>query len=145
MQLIRPGTLVPGRELVPARADIPDGPVSLLTAEDERDEAEIVAAEIEKMLGGASFHAFDSGTVDGRDRTEHQLSFADFAVLSRTSAQAAAVAEALGRRGFPVQRRSHSRLADMPGVPEILASLAAPVAELRWPRRARPVTARDAS
>ena len=27
MQLIRPGTLVPGRELVPARTDIPDGPV----------------------------------------------------------------------------------------------------------------------
>ena len=130
MQLIRPGTLVPGRELVPARADIPDGPVSVLIAEDERDEAEIVAAEIEKMLGGASFHAFDSGTVDGRDRTEHQLSFADFAVLSRTSAQMAAVAEAVGRRGFPVQRRSHSRLADMPGVPEILASLIAPVAEL---------------
>jgi len=130
MQLIRPGTLVPGRELVPARTDIPDGPVLLLSAEDERAEAEIVAAEIERMLGGASFHAFDSGTVDGRNRTEHQLSFADFAVLSRTSAQAAAVAEALGKRGFPVQRRSHSRLADMAGVPEILAALAAPVAEL---------------
>jgi DNA helicase-2/ATP-dependent DNA helicase PcrA len=131
MQLIRPGTLVPGRELVPARADIPDGPVLALTADDERDEAEIVAAEIEKLLGGASFHALDSGTVDGRDRTEHQLSFADFAVLSRTSGQAAAVAEALGKRGFPVQRRSHSRLADMAGVPEILAALAAPAGEGR--------------
>jgi DNA helicase II / ATP-dependent DNA helicase PcrA len=126
MQLIRPGTLVPGRELVPARADIPDGPVLMLTADDERDEAEIVAAEIEKLLGGASFHALDTGTVDGRDRAEHQLSFADFAVLSRTSGQAAAVAEALGKRGFPVQRRSHSRLADMAGVQEIVSALAAP-------------------
>jgi DNA helicase II / ATP-dependent DNA helicase PcrA len=125
MQLIRPGTLVPGRELVPVRTDIPDGPVLVQSADDERDEAEIVAGEIEKMIGGASFHALDSGTVDGRDRAEHQLSFADFAVLSRTSGQAAAVAEALGRRGFPVQRRSHSRLADMAGVPEILAALAA--------------------
>ena len=127
MQLIRPGTLVPGRELVPARTDIPDGPVAVVGAADERDEAETVAAEIEKMLGGASFHALDSRAVDGRDRSQHQLSFADFAVLYRTTAQAAAVGEALGRRGFPFQRRSHERLADMAGVPEILAALSAPV------------------
>ncbi len=90
---------------------------------DEREEAEAVAAEIEKLLGGASFHALDSRAVDGRDRTEHQLSFADFAVLYRTSSQAAAVGEALARRGFPVQRRAHSRLAEMPGVAAILAAL----------------------
>jgi uncharacterized protein (TIGR00375 family) len=126
MQLIRPGTLVPGRELVPARTDIPDGPVTVIAAADERDEAETVAAEIEKMLGGASFHALDSRAVDARDRSEHQLSFADFAVLYRTAAQAAAVGEALGRRGFPFQRRSHERLAGMAGVPEILAALSAP-------------------
>ena len=75
---------------------------------DEREEAEAVAAEIEKLLGGASFHALDSRAVDGRDRAEHQLSFSDFAVLYRTSAQAAAVGEALARRGFPYQRRSHT-------------------------------------
>jgi superfamily I DNA/RNA helicase len=125
MQLIRPGTLVPGRELVPARTDIPDGPVSLVAATDERAEADAVAAEIERLLGGASFHALDSRAVDARDRAEHQLSFADFAVLYRTSAQAAAIGEALAKRGFPVQRRSHARLAEMPGVREILAALAA--------------------
>ena len=65
----------------------------------------------------------DSRAVDGRDRAEHQLSFSDFAVLYRTSAQAAAVGEALARRGFPYQRRSHARLAETPGVPEILAAL----------------------
>ena len=123
MQLIRPGTLVPGRELVPARTDIPDGPVGLHAVGDEREEAEAIAAEIERLLGGASFHALDSRTVDGRDGTEHQLSFADFAVLYRTSSQAAAVDEALARRGFPVQRRAHSRLAEMPGVAAILAAL----------------------
>jgi DNA helicase II / ATP-dependent DNA helicase PcrA len=127
MQVIKPGTLVPGRELVPARTDIPDGPVVLLAAEDERDEADKVAAEIETMLGGASFHALDSGAVDARHRTEHQLSFADFAVLYRTSGQAAALEEALAKRGFPVQRRSHTRLADMAGVPEILGALSTPV------------------
>jgi ATP-dependent DNA helicase UvrD/PcrA len=123
MQLIRPGTLVPGRELVPARTDIPDGPVVVHTVADEREEAEAVAAEIEKLLGGASFHAFDSRAVDGRNRAEHQLSFADFAVLYRTSSQAAAVGEALARRGFPFQRRAHSRLAEMPGAGAILAAL----------------------
>jgi len=127
MQLIRPGTLVPGRELVPARTDIPDGPVAVVAAADERDEAETIAAEIEKMLGGASFHALDSRAVDGRNRSQHQLSFADFAVLYRTTAQAAAVGEALGKRGFPFQRRSHERLADMAGAAEILAALSAPV------------------
>ena len=127
MQLIRPGTLVPGRELVPARTDIPDGPVSVIAAADERDEAETIAGEIEKMLGGASFHALDSRAVDARDRSEHQLSFADFAVLYRTTAQAAAIGDALGRRGFPFQRRSHERLADMAGVREILAALSVPV------------------
>jgi len=123
MQLIRPGTLVPGRELVPARTDIPDGPVVVHAVSDEREEAEAVVAEIERLLGGASFHALDSRAVDGRDRAEHQLSFGDFAVLYRTSAQAAAVGEALARRGFPNQRRSHTRLAETPGVPQILAAL----------------------
>jgi ATP-dependent DNA helicase UvrD/PcrA len=123
MQLIRPGTLAPGRELIPARTDIPDGPVVVHAVADEREEAEAVAAEIEKLLGGASFTAFDSRAVDGRGGPEHQLSFADFAVLYRTSAQAAAVGEALAKRGFPFQRRAHSRLAEMPGVAAILAAL----------------------
>ena len=123
MQLIRPGTLVPGRELIPARSDIPDGPVVLHAVADEREEAEVIAAEVERLLGGASFHALDSRAVDGRDRAEHELSFADFAVLYRTSTQAAAIGEALSRRGFPFQRRAHSRLAEMPGVAAILASL----------------------
>jgi len=127
MQLIRPGTLVPGRELVPARTDIPDGPVALLAVGDERAEAEAVAAEVERMLGGASFHALDSRAVDARDRASHQLSFSDFAVLYRTTAQAAAIGEALAKRGFPAQRRSHTRLAEMAGVPEILAALRVPV------------------
>ncbi len=123
MQLIRPGTLVPGRELIPARSDIPDGPVVLHAVADEREEAEAVAAEIERLLGGASFHALDSRVVDGRDRAEHQLSFADFAVLYRTSSQATAIGEALAKHGFPFQRRAHSRLAEMPGAAAILAVL----------------------
>jgi DNA helicase-2/ATP-dependent DNA helicase PcrA len=122
LQVIRPGTLVPGRSLIPARADIPDSPVVLRACADERAEAEAVAETIERMMGGTTLL-----TADGRETVEHQLSFADFAVLYRTSAQAAAVADALGKRGFPCQQRSHARLAEMPGVPEILAGLRAPV------------------
>jgi DNA helicase II / ATP-dependent DNA helicase PcrA len=114
---------VPGRELIPARTDIPDAPVVVHAVADEREEAEAIAAEIEQLLGGASFHALDSRAVDGRNRAEHELSFADFAVLYRTSAQAATVGEALARRGFPFQQRAHSRLTEMPGVPEIVAAL----------------------
>jgi DNA helicase II / ATP-dependent DNA helicase PcrA len=123
MQLIRPGTLVPGRRLTAARTDIPDGPVLMRRLADERDEAEFIAASVEKMLGGTSLTAFDSGEVDSRSRSEHQLSFSDFAVLYRTSSQASAIAEALARRGFPAQQRSHTRLADMPGVASIVAAL----------------------
>jgi len=141
MQLIRPGTLVPGRELIPARTDIPDSPVVLHAVADERDEAEVIAAEIDKLLGGASFHALDSRAVDSRDRTEHQLSFADFAVLYRTSAQAAAIGEALARRGFPFQRRSHSRLTELPGVTEILVALT-PASALNEAAETAPVAAR---
>ena len=127
MQLIRPGTLVPGRELIPARNDIPDAPVALRRVADERAEGDEIATTVERLLGGASFHALDSRAVDGRVRTEHQLSFSDFAVLYRTSAQATAIGEALAKRGFPFQKRSHDRLAELAGVPEILAALAAPV------------------
>jgi superfamily I DNA/RNA helicase len=112
----------------------------MLAVADERAEAEAVAAEVERMLGGASFHALDSRAVDARDRARHQLSFADFAVLYRTTAQAAAVGEALAKRGFPVQRRSHTRLAEMAGVPEILAALRVPV--LDADPAAAPVTGR---
>ena len=68
---------------------------------DEREEAEAVAASIETMLGGASFHALDSRAVDARDQVGHQLSFADFAVLYRTSSQAGAI---------PVSSTTNSRL-----------------------------------
>jgi superfamily I DNA/RNA helicase len=143
MQLIRPGTLVPGRELIPVRSDISDAPVVLHAVADEREEAEVIAAEIEKLLGGASFHALDSRAVDGRDRAEHELSFADFAVLYRTSSQAAALGEALARRGFPFQRRAHSRLAEMPGVSAILAALPAPAVTWASDLTAAPDPARN--
>ena len=123
MQLIRPGTLVPGRELVPARSDIPDGPVALRAVSDEREEAEAVAAEIEQ--------AARRGLVPrlGQPRGRRPRSGRAPALLRRLRRPVPDVGagrrrgEALARRGFPYQRRSHTRLAETAGVPEILAAL----------------------
>jgi DNA helicase-2/ATP-dependent DNA helicase PcrA len=69
------------------------------------------------MLGGYSFFSLDSGRVD--DGTGMPLSFADFAVLYRTEAQATALIEALARSGIPFQSRAHTPLSLHPGVPPL--------------------------
>src|SRR5262249_18727975 len=48
------------------------------------------------------------------------LSFADFAVLYRTDAQAAALVEALARSGMPFKKHGAGRLADDPAADAIL-------------------------
>jgi DNA helicase II / ATP-dependent DNA helicase PcrA len=120
LQAVAPAALVPDRALTAERRDLPDGPVVLHQAAGEQEEAEAVAEGIERLLGGSAFWALDRGIgAEGG----LQLSFSDFAVLYRTGAQAAPVAEALARRGFPFQKRSHDRLADHPGVPAVLRAL----------------------
>src|SRR5262249_21253396 len=114
LQAIAPAALVPDRSLLPVRRDVPDGPVVGHSTASEQEEADAVAEAIERLLGGSSFLALDTGRSDGI--ASLQLSFSDFAVLYRTDAQALPVAEALARRGFPFQKRSHERLTDRPGV-----------------------------
>ncbi|MEV5411269.1 UvrD-helicase domain-containing protein [Thermopolyspora sp. NPDC052614] len=121
LQVISPTTLVPGRELHPMGAH-PDVPVGLHRAVTEQAEASFVARTIEQLLGGASFHSFDSGRVDSDGAGG--LGFSDFAVLYRTDRQARAVMAALTNAGLPFQKRSHDRLADRPGVERLLAELA---------------------
>lgn len=99
-----------------------DAPVGVHQASDERAEAAFAARTIEQLLGGASFHSIDSGRVAG-DGTQG-LGFSDFAVLYRTDRQAKALLEAFTQAGLPVQKRSHDRLAERPGVEQILAELA---------------------
>lgn len=98
-------------------------PIVLYEAPSERAEAEFVVQTIEQMLGGHSFFSLDSG------RSLHgvgsDLSFADFAVLYRTEAQAPALVEALARSGMPFQKRSHDRLMDHAGVVALTDALIA--------------------
>ena len=76
---------------------------------------------VEELLGGASFHALDSGRASGHG--DGGLSFADVAVLYHTDAQAGAIADALARAGMPFQKRSHDRATDRPGVQAVLDRL----------------------
>jgi superfamily I DNA/RNA helicase len=101
-------------------------------------EAEFVVQTVDRLLGGASFLSLDSGRADGG--AEHGLSFADVAVLYRTDAQAAPLAEALDRAGMPFQKRSHDRLGDRPAVRALVRAL-----RDRPPAGARSLTARLAA
>jgi DNA helicase-2/ATP-dependent DNA helicase PcrA len=121
LQVISPTTLVPDRTLRPMGAH-GDARVGMHQAPTEQAEASFVVHTIEQLLGGVSFHSFDSGRVDS-DGTG-KLGFSDFAVLYRTDRQARAVMDALTRAGLPFQKRSHDRLADRPGVQRILGELA---------------------
>jgi DNA helicase-2/ATP-dependent DNA helicase PcrA len=121
MQAIGPSTLVPGRVAAAARGAAANDAVSLHEAADEYAEASWIAATVDKLLGGKSFHSLDSDRVDGRLRGGFGL--ADIAVLYRTDAQAGPLGQALTRAGLPYQKRSHDLLARRPGVTGILAEM----------------------
>jgi len=120
MQAIAPATLVPGRTAVAARS----GPADVVTLDemaDEHAEAAWIAATIDRLLGGASFHSLDSGRADGHEHGK--LGLCDIAVLYRTDAQAGPLAQALTRAGLPFQKRSHDLLARRPGVADIMREM----------------------
>jgi len=123
VQAIAPSTLVRGRRLDPARLD-PDAPlVGVYAARSAADEADFVLRTIDELVGGLSHRSLDSGRVDSRAATDTSVSFADIAVLYRTDAQAGAIVDALSRGNVPVQKRSHDRLRDRPGVAAIAREL----------------------
>jgi superfamily I DNA/RNA helicase len=118
VQAIAPSTLVPGRRLDPAKLD-PEAPqVGLYAAASAEDEAVFVSKTIDELVGGVTHR-----TVDSRSVPPDAVSFADIAVLYRTDAQASFVVDALSRHGVPVQKRSHDRLLDRPGVAAIAREL----------------------
>ncbi|RKN46287.1 UvrD-helicase domain-containing protein [Micromonospora endolithica] len=120
VQAIAPSSLVRGRRLDPARLD-PESPlVGRYPATSVADEAEFVVRTIDELVGGLSHRSLDSGRIDGRSTS---LSFSDIAVLYRTDAQAAPIVDALTRANIPVQKRSHDRLRDRPGVAAIAREL----------------------
>ncbi|SCL15707.1 TIGR00375 family protein [Micromonospora rhizosphaerae] len=120
VQAIAPSSLVRGRRLDPARLD-PEAPlVGRYPAASVSDEADFVVRSIDELVGGLSHRSLDSGRIDGRSTS---LSFSDIAVLYRTDSQAAPIVDALARANIPVQKRSHDRLRDRPGVAAIAREL----------------------
>ena len=120
MAAIAPATLVRGRTATAVRS----GPGDVVTydeAADEHAEAAWIAATINRLLGGASFHSLDSGRADGHEHGK--LGLADIAVLYRTDGQAGPLAQALTRAGLPYQKRSHDRLARRPGVADVVREM----------------------
>src|SRR5207247_11206409 len=91
-----------------------------------------------------SFSPPDSGRASA-SAPDQGLSFAEVAVLYRTDAQAAPLAEALGRAGMPFQKRSHERLADHPGVRAIVRVLRDPSAAVGGRAAELGVRIRDAA
>jgi len=123
MQAIAPTTLVPARKATPAQAPAADQDpaVTFHEAPDEHAEAAWIAAAIDQLLGGASFHSLDSGRADGH--AHGKLGLADIAVLYRTDAQATTLGQALTRAGLPYAKRSHDLLARHAGVPDIIREM----------------------
>jgi DNA helicase II / ATP-dependent DNA helicase PcrA len=130
LQAVAPCSLVPGRvlepagDVTPARGVTPapgDALIGFHEAADERAEAAWIAREIERLLGGASFHALDTGRAGapGHDG----LGLSDVAVLYRTDAQAEPLGQALTRAGLPFQKSSHDLLERRTGVPGIVREM----------------------
>ena len=92
----------------------PAGPAIVFhEAASEQAEGSWIAGEIDRLIGGSSFHSLDSGRVDARQR-HAALALSDIAVLYRTDAQATPLVQALTRAGLPFQKRSHDRLSRLP-------------------------------
>ncbi|MEW5724426.1 MAG: 3'-5' exonuclease, partial [Thermodesulfobacteriota bacterium] len=80
------------------------GPARVTTAEltTPAAEAEYVCRQIERLIGGSSYFALDSGRADSNG--EAGLSLGDVSVLYRLHALAGPVAEALAQAGLPCQQ-----------------------------------------
>ncbi|HEX3131825.1 MAG TPA: UvrD-helicase domain-containing protein [Thermoanaerobaculia bacterium] len=121
-QAIRPSSLVPDRRLTAVREESGPGErIVVASAATEKAEAELVVQTLERLLGGTSSFAFDSGRVGYGDTPS--LSFGDVAILYRTEAQTPPLVEALARAGIPFQKRSHRPLVDQPGVSRLIQTL----------------------
>ena len=92
--------------------------ITIHKAASDKAEAEFVIHSIEQLIGGHSFFSIDSGRAD--DRRQAELSFADFAVLYRTEAQAKVITEAFERSGMPYKKHNHDLLIEEAAAQAIL-------------------------
>ncbi|MFZ1984281.1 MAG: UvrD-helicase domain-containing protein, partial [Desulfatitalea sp.] len=94
--------------------------IAILEAASPRAEAVAIGKRIEALVGGTGFHSIDFGKV-GRGKSEH--SFADMAVLFRTSDQGRLIAEVLTEAGIPCQTAGRQLQSEQRGVVKLMALL----------------------
>ena len=94
--------------------------ITIHTAPTDKAEAEFVVSTIENLIGGHSFFSIDSARSDG---DKNNLSFSDFAILYRTSAQLKPIIEALQRSGIPFVKLSDDLLCDKKPIKNLLKNL----------------------
>lgn len=105
--------------LVACRQGLPQ--VDVLELPSEVSEAVAVGKQIESLVGGTGFFALDVGKAQG-DEGMQACSFADFAVLFRTSVQAEILERIFREAGIPCQHASRERIFLRDGVAEILGT-----------------------
>jgi len=85
------------------------GPIALSSCRTESEEAEMIVAQVERLMGGTSHFSMDSGRVAPHEG-EGVLGFGDISVLYRLNAQGDALQKALDRAGIPCVRSGDAPL-----------------------------------
>jgi len=87
----------------------------------ENSEAENVLKIIEKLIGGSSYFAVDTGRSGDGDASD--ISFRDIAVLYRVHSLGDPIVKALARSGIPIQRTARASILDNKEIRAALACL----------------------
>jgi uncharacterized protein (TIGR00375 family) len=96
--------------------------ISIIDAKNEHVEAESIARTIEGLIGGTGFHSVDTGRVS-QAYSSHGWSYADFAVLARTSDQLRYIAGVFESSGIPFQLNSRRQVFKEKGVEAVFSLL----------------------
>ena len=105
---------------ITAKYDKPHEKITIHTAPTENAEAEFVVSAIESLIGGHNFFSINTNRAAGE---ETNLSFSDFAVLYRSSAQLEPLVEAFKRSGMPYVKLSDDLLCNKKPVKKLLNML----------------------
>ncbi|WP_457551101.1 UvrD-helicase domain-containing protein [Desulfobacula sp.] len=85
----------------------------------EQAEAVAIGKMIEKLVGGTSFFSMDAGKADLD--TQKEYSFADFAILYRTTRQSKTFIQVFEKEGIPFQAADKKDMLEMNGISQLIS------------------------